>query len=64
MYKKVTQRVGWVENPTSPQAVLNLGFINPTYSVIVRGFVSLFLAFHYICTVAGFALLAYFSEWV
>ena len=45
MHKKVTQRVGWVENPTSPQAVCNVGFINPTYAVIEHSFVSLFLAF-------------------
>ena len=31
MQEKVTQRVGWVENPTSPQAVWNVGFDNPTY---------------------------------
>ena len=47
MQEKVTQQVGCVENPTSPQAVWNVGFINPIYSVIEHSFVSLFLAFHY-----------------
>jgi hypothetical protein len=28
--EKVTQRVCWVENPTNPQAVCNVGFGNPT----------------------------------
>ena len=31
MQEKVTQRVGWVENPTVPQAVWNVGFGNPTH---------------------------------
>ena len=47
MHKKVIRRVGWVANPTNPQAVRNVRFDNSTYSVTVRDFVSLFLAFHY-----------------
>ena len=47
MHKKVTQRVGWVENPNKPAGRLKPWFDNPSYSVIARGFVSLFLAFHY-----------------
>ena len=47
MHEKVMQRVGWVENPTNPQAVWSIGFINPSYAVLECSFVQLFLAFHY-----------------
>lgn len=46
MHEEVTQRACWVENPTSPQALrLKRWVINPSYSVIERGFVLLVLAF-------------------
>ena len=48
MHKKGIRQVGWVENPTNLQAVLNVGFINPTYAVVTWRSVSLFYAFHYI----------------
>jgi hypothetical protein len=47
MHKKGIRRVAWVENPTNLQAVLNVGFINPTYAVVTWRSVSLFYAFHY-----------------
>ena len=34
------KRVGWVENPTNPQVVWNVGFINPSYAVAKCSFVS------------------------
>ena len=58
----MTQRVGWVENPTNPQAVWNLGFGNPTYAVSECSSCHFFL--HFTICIRLAALSAYFFKWV